>query len=80
MLYLELLFPDLTAPGDLEILSPATPEEPGHARLLAAKREPIGENASRVLSANGFKFFGFTANDEPLRPYNSTYWLENGNG
>lgn len=77
--YLELLFPSLVAPGDLEIITPASHDQPGRGRLLAAKRHPVTIGSQRIYSANGQKFIGYISDDQPLRPFDQTYWLEEDN-
>lgn len=79
MTYLELLFPHQIAPGDVEILAPASPDQPGRARLLAARVEIANEHGSRVLSTNGGALIGIISADDPWWPHNSTYLLEGAN-
>ena len=59
-------------PDDVEIITPASPNQPGRARLAQAKVSDRG----RVLSHNGGDLIGYVAEDDPWWPYNSTYWLE----
>lgn len=76
MTHLELLFREFVAPGDVEILTPASADQPGLARLLAAKVEAAGEHGSRVLSSNGGALIGILATDDPWWPYETTYWIQ----
>lgn len=74
MQHLEIIFKDQLHPGDVEIITPASPDQPGRARLGQAKINAQG----RVLSHNGGGLIGYVADGEPWQPYNSTYWLEVG--
>lgn len=77
--YLELLFPEKIAPGDLEILEPPGMYTPGRARLLAAKIETANEHGSRVLSTNGGALIGILCK-QVQPPLFETYTLEHDNG
>lgn len=72
MQYLEIIFKNQLHPGDVEIITPATPDQPGRARLGQARVNGLG----RVLSHNGGRLIGYVADDEPWHPYHETYWLE----
>lgn len=71
MQHLEIIFKHELHPGDVEIITPASPDQPGKAKLGQARRNGQG----RVLSAYG-GLIGYVADDEPLKPYQDTYWLE----
>ncbi len=76
---LQILFADDLQMGtDLEIVTPATGNEPGRAILKQARigePHPGAPNSKPVYSINGPKF-GFLANwDLVESPYNDMYWL-----
>lgn len=74
--HLELIFPANVTPGDLDILAAATYDEPGRARLGAARVEQGNGSGSRVYSGNGGAFIGVIGYGQPEPPLNFSYWLE----
>lgn len=71
--FLEIVFPTAIAPGDLDIIQPATNADPGQLRLAAARIE----QGCRVMSANGGGLIGVLVEAEFLMPpYEDAYWLK----
>lgn len=78
--YIDLVFSDKADDHDFEIITPATPDAPGLARLAAAR---IGTQLStdppayQILSSNGGAFIGYLSHDsQPLAPFQDTYYLD----
>lgn len=70
--FLEIVFPAAIAPGDLDIIQPATSAGPGEAALAAARIE----QGCRVMSANGGGLIGVISEAKfMLPPYDTAYWL-----
>ena len=76
--FMEILFTADLQPNDLEILTPASSDEPGRARLQQAyfgPAQPDAPNSAPLFSWTGAKI-GYIATAELLEaPYTSTYWL-----
>lgn len=74
--YLEILFRDNVHEIDLDIIKPATPQQPGQAKINQAK---LKNNATfRVQDAvswTGLKFGFAVKGEELLPPFQDTYQL-----
>jgi hypothetical protein len=77
--FIEILFPEEIRPEDLEIIAPASPNEPGRIRLGKAQvgpPHPSALNSAPLFSRTGAKI-GFVAAADLLEPpFTSCYWLE----
>ena len=75
-LYIHILWPDKLGPNDIQILTPATPDQPGQARLKQASTgspRPEAPNSLPLCSRSGATV-GFVANVKHLEPpYEETY-------
>ena len=83
--FLQILFPDVVAEGDLDILADPGPEGPGRVRLgraIIGQPSPATPNSRPLLSGAGGKI-GFVAGADffdPDGPFHGVYWLEGGVG
>ena len=81
--FLQILFPDAVAEGDLDILAESGPEGPGRVRLgraIIGRSEAATPNSRPLLSGAGGKI-GFVASVDffdPDGPFHGVYWLEGG--
>lgn len=81
--FLEILFPDRIAPGDLVIIEAASHNRPGRARLHLARIGEVDPGAPKsqpVLSHNGGETpsVGYVARLDLLGdgPFGATYFLQ----
>lgn len=77
--FVEILFHEEVQPEDLEVITPATAQEPGRIRLGQARigpAHPAAPSSSPLFSRTGAKI-GFVAAAGLIEaPFSSCYWLE----
>lgn len=78
--HIDLVFAGKADKNDFDLIEPASYDTPGRVRLAQARQGdplPNAPTVRRIYSHNGGGFIGYLADDdEPLAPYQETYWLE----
>ncbi len=75
-LFIQILWPEELKPNDLTIITPATPGQPGQARLVKARTGKARAEApnSLPLKSRSGATVGFIANTKHLEePYGNSY-------
>lgn len=75
-LFVQILWPEELRPDDLTIITPATPNQPGQARLVKAQTGKARADApnSLPLKSRSGATVGYVANTKHLEPpYEETY-------
>lgn len=78
-LFIQILWPDELKPDDLTIIAPATPDQPGQARLVKARagKARAGTPNSLPLKSRSGAVFGFVANVTFMEaPYEGSYVIK----
>ena len=75
-LYIHILFPAELRPNDIQVISPPTADQPGHARLIQAQAgAPRAEAPNSLpLKSRSGATVGYVANTKHIEePYNDSY-------